>query len=49
MRILHTVTTDLDIFDLVRLDDMEEGGVAPLLVAPHHPTIRVTRDPDQID
>ena len=45
---LHTVNTDLDIFDVVRLDDMEEGGIAPLLVALHHPTIRVTGDPDQI-
>ena len=43
------MTTDLDIFDAVRLDDMEEGGIAPLFVALYHPTIRVTGDPDQID
>ena len=39
---------NLDIFDLDRLDNMEEGGVAPLLVTAHHPTIRVTGDPYQM-
>ena len=27
---------------------MEEGGIAPLLVAPYNPTIRVARDPDHV-
>ena len=39
---------NLDVLYLSRLDDMEEGWVAPLFVASHHPTIGVTGDPDQI-
>ena len=45
---MDTVATNLDIFDLVRWYDMEEGGIAPLLVAPYNPTIRVARDPDHV-
>ena len=39
---------NLDVLYLSRLDDMEEGWVAPLFVASHHPTIGVTGDPEQI-
>ena len=43
----RTEATNHDILNLIRLNDMEEGGVAPLLVTGHNPTIRVTGDPIQ--
>ena len=44
----YKMANNLDVLYLSRLDDMEEGWVAPLFVASHHPTIGVTGDPDQI-